>query len=95
MTSQHQHDISVPEAVKRFGRNQPHTYRITVAGTLAPDWSERLGGLRIEPGTKEASDQPDTVLEGPIRDQAQLLGVLNTLSDLRLPLLGVALIEDQ
>ena len=88
-------ELSRSEAIERFGRNQPHTYRITVAGTLAPDWSERLGGLRIEPGTKEAWDQPATLLEGPIRDQAQLLGVLNTLSDLRLPLLGVAVIEDQ
>lgn len=82
------------KAVSRFGRNQPHAYRIMVAGTLDPDWSERLAGLRIESLSGEASNPTVTVLEGFIQDQAQLSGVLNTLCDLHLSLLGVELIED-
>jgi hypothetical protein len=37
----------------------------------------------------EADQAPVTTLCGPLRDQAALLGVLNTLYDLHLPLLSV------
>ena len=66
----------------------PATYRIQVQGQLSESWSERLGGLGIS--SKVSGEQrPITVLLGRLADQAALLGVLNTLYDLYLPLLFV------
>lgn len=63
-------------------------YRIQVQGALDPDWSNRLGGLKITVTRREGSI-PLTTLAGDLFDQAALLGVINTLYDLRLPLLSV------
>jgi len=62
---------------------------IRAAGTLAPRWAERLGGLRVDaPG--DDGDGPVTELSGTLLDQAALLGVLLSLYNLRLPLLSVS-----
>jgi hypothetical protein len=66
----------------------PATYRIRVQGSLAESWSDRLGGLTITT-TGQTGEAPVTTLAGRLRDQAALCGVLNTLHDLRLPLLSV------
>lgn len=95
MNTQSGKRLSDSDAIRRLDRNQPYVYRIKVAGTLDPDWSDRLGGLRIEPQSGDTSGQPVTVLEGPLRDQAQLSGVLNTLFDLRHILVGVELMESK
>jgi len=50
--------------------------------------SDLLGGMTISPDTVEA-DPPVTTLEGELRDQAALAGVLNTLYELHLPVLLV------
>jgi hypothetical protein len=61
---------------------------IRVAGTLEPRWSHRMGGLRVAPGA--AGGGATTELTGELLDQAALLGVLNSLYGLGLPLLSVA-----
>lgn len=64
------------------------TYEIRVQGSLDLKWSGRLQGLGIT--VKEFSDRfPVTTLFGRLKDQAALLGVLNTLFALKLPLLFV------
>lgn len=71
----------------------PARYRILVQGGLDNRWSGRLGGLEIT----EASSEEDfmvTQLRGEIVDQAALLGVLNCLYDLQLPLISVVLLDD-
>jgi hypothetical protein len=66
----------------------PATYRIVVQGKLGQNWSDRLAGMTIT--TVERGERaPHTVLEGRIRDQAQLSGVLDALYGLRLPLVSV------
>jgi hypothetical protein len=68
--------------------DMPATYRIRVQGILNESWSDRLGGVTIT--TSEAEDDaPVTILSGRLLDQAALLGVLNALYDLHLPLLSV------
>jgi hypothetical protein len=62
-------------------------YRICVRGRLDPSWSDRMAGLRITSET--GPEGPVTTLEGPVRDQAELTGVLDTLSDLNLTLVSV------
>jgi hypothetical protein len=71
--------------------DSPASYVIRVAGGLDPDRSDYLQGLRITtaPGDP-AGGGTVTELRGVLRDQAALLGVLNALYNLRLPLLTVA-----
>jgi hypothetical protein len=59
-------------------------YEIRVGGLLDESWSAWLDGLAVEP-----RPNGETVLRGPIRDQAALHGLLAKIRDLGLPLLGV------
>ena len=71
----------------------PATYSITVEGHLDETWSERLGGMGITTRTR-ADKTTVSTLVGPMRDQAQLSGVLNTLYELHLPILSVENISE-
>jgi hypothetical protein len=70
----------------------PGVYRIVVQGFLDHGASDFLGGVRITTD-RRAEDRPTTTLEGQLRDQAELLGVLNSLYELHLPILAVELLE--
>lgn len=72
----------------RYEFSAPGYYRITLQGKLHPNWSERLGGMRVVAPVPEA-DREVTVLQGCVRDQAELSGILNSLYELHLPLLKV------
>ena len=62
----------------------PAKYRIRVQGQLEQEWAAWLGGLTL------SWQEPDqTLLVGPVIDQAALHGILNTIRDLGLPLLEV------
>ncbi|MGD8363861.1 MAG: hypothetical protein PVG62_14580 [Desulfobacterales bacterium] len=63
----------------------PANYRIVVDGELDQSWSDRLAGLRIK-AIKRKSRLVVTTLSGQLTDQAELLGVLNSLYNLGLPL---------
>ena len=63
-------------------------YRIRVGGHLDSGLSEWFGGLRL---THEANGE--TVLSGPIVDEAALHGILAKVRDLGLPLLSVNRVE--
>jgi len=70
--------------------DQPAEYEICVVGKLDSSWSDRLGGLAIKCSIGDKKDKkPVTTLTGPLIDQAALLGVLNTLYNMRLPLISV------
>jgi hypothetical protein len=73
---------------KKLRPDTPATYRVRVQGILSERWSDRLGGMTITT-SGQATDVPVTILSGRLLDQSGLLGVLNTLHDLRLPLLSV------
>ena len=64
--------------------NGPQFYQIQFRGHLDPSRAEMFEGLEMvhEPGG-------DTVLTGPVIDQAALHGVLNKIRDLGVPLLSV------
>lgn len=68
--------------------DSPAAYQITVQGVIAPEWSTRLEGMTINRLTLD-DGTIFTVLTGELSDQGALTGVLNTLYDLRLPLLAV------
>jgi hypothetical protein len=65
-------------------------YQITVLGHLDSEWSEWFDGLTITP-----VDSGETILTGPIVDQAALHGVLIKIRDLGLPLLRLSRIEPE
>ncbi len=59
-------------------------YRITVGGYLDPRWSSSLGDLTIS-----QTETGETILSGPLADQAALHGVLNQLCDLNVSLISL------
>ncbi len=63
-------------------------YRIRVQGRIKASWSDRLEGMTITVQTVETGP-PVTTLVGELGDQASLVGVLNTLYELHLPVLSV------
>jgi hypothetical protein len=68
--------------------DRPAIYQICVQGIIDPNWSDRLAGMTIRQVAEEASP-PFTILDGELNDQAALLGVLNSLYELHLPVLSV------
>lgn len=70
------------------GDHEPEAYEIRVNGHLDSRWADWFDGLTI---TREASG--DTLLTGPVADQAALHGVLKKVRDLGMPLVSVTRIE--
>jgi len=68
--------------------SQPMVYQIRIHGHLGRQWADWFGGLTI---TLEGNG--DTLLTGPVVDQAALHGVLRRVRDLGLPLLSVMQVE--
>jgi hypothetical protein len=73
--------------------NFPANYCISVKGFLDDSWSDRLSGFRI---SNHGSDReaPVAMLSGRIQDQTELIGVLNGLYEMHLPILSVELLGD-
>jgi hypothetical protein len=80
------------ECKKSYSFDRPGNYRIRFEGYLNKKWSGRLGGMSLTT-TKTGDHKPVSVLEGPIRDQAELVGVLNALYQRHLTLLAVEQID--
>jgi hypothetical protein len=59
-------------------------YEIRIKGQLDPSWSEWFEGMRIEP-----LPDGETLLSGPLIDQAALHGLLNRIRDMNLTLICV------
>ena len=62
-------------------------YRIKLKGHLDPKWSDWLEQMAI------STEGGDTILTGPVADQAALHGLLVRIRDLNLTLLSVERIE--
>ena len=62
--------------------------QIRIKGHLGQQWADWFEGLTIE---RQASG--DTLLTGPVADQAALHGLLKKVRDLGLPLLSVNCVE--
>jgi hypothetical protein len=59
-------------------------YQIRLKGHLGRHWTDWFGGLTIT-----LEDNGETLLTGPVVDQAALHGLLKKVRDLGLPLLSV------
>jgi len=65
-------------------RREMQQIEVRVKGRIDERWSEWFDGLTIT-----HTDQDETVLMGPVVDQAALYGLVAKLRDLGLPLLAV------
>jgi hypothetical protein len=66
----------------------PSRYRISIHGRLSVDWADRLQELTLTMRRAKGQEQV-TTLTCEVRDQAALMGVLDMLYDMGLPLLKV------
>jgi hypothetical protein len=66
----------------------PRIYQIKLEGHLSHQWMDWFDGLTIT-----LADNGDTVLTGPVVDQAALHGLLKKVRDLGLPLRSVNCLE--
>jgi hypothetical protein len=66
------------------GHDEPGLVEIRVKGHLDARWADRFGGMTIV-----LAENGDTLLIGPVIDQAALHGLLRRGRDLGLPLVSV------
>ena len=67
---------------------RPMVYQIRIKGHLGPRWNEWFGGLTIT-----LEDNGDTLITGPVADQAALHGLLKRVRDLGIPLISVSPVD--
>jgi hypothetical protein len=77
---------SIEKRLKRHrSMDQPTVYQICVEGLLDESWSDWLGGLTI---VQQVSGE--TLLSGPVPDQAALHGILDKLYAMNLQLVSLS-----
>ena len=67
---------------------QPMIYQIRIKGHLGREWEDWFEGLIIT-----LEDNGETLLNGPVVDQAALYGVLRKVRDVGMPLLSVVCVK--
>ena len=78
-----------------ISRRQPEpgdlrVYQIRVGGQLGGDWAEWFGGLAVT-----LDENGDTLITGPVTDQAALYGLLKKVRDLGLTLVSVNQVKEK
>ena len=68
--------------------NKPLVYQIRIKGHLGSQWTDWFEGLSIT-----LEDNGDTLITGPVIDQAALHGLLKKVRDLGMPLVSVSPLE--
>ncbi len=68
--------------------SDPTLYQIRIKGHLGAEWTDWFGGLAIT-----LEENGDTLLTGPVADQAALYGLLKKVRDLGMPLVSVNRVE--
>ena len=63
---------------------QPAFYQIRITGQLSSEWSDWFEGMAIT-----LDDNGDTLITGPVVDQAALYGLLKKVRNLGMPLVSV------
>ena len=77
------------EFIPQTDPDQPVVYQIRIKGHLGPQWTEWFEGMAVT----TLEENGDTLLTGPVVDQAALHGLLKKVRDLGLPLLSVIRVE--
>lgn len=77
------------ELEPKTNASQPVVYQIRIKGHLGSQWTDWFEGLTIT-----LEEDGDTLLTGPVVDQAALHGLLKKVRDLGLPLVSVCPLEN-
>lgn len=64
--------------------SQPTVYQIRIQGHLGLKWTEWFDGMTIS-----LEEDGDTLIAGPVVDQAALHGLLRKVRDLNMPLISI------
>ena len=68
--------------------DRPMIYQIRIEGHLGARWANWFGGMTITP-----EEGGETLLTGPVADQAALHGLLRKVRDLGMPLISAVRVE--
>jgi len=68
--------------------NHPVVYQIRIKGHIGHEWEDWFGDLSIT-----LEEDGDTLLTGPVVDQAALHGLLKRVRDLGMPLVSISPVE--
>jgi hypothetical protein len=74
---------------QKINPSQPLIYQIRIKGHLSHQWTDWFEGLTIT-----LEEDGDTLLTGPVIDQAALHGLLKKVRDLGMPLISVSPLEN-
>jgi hypothetical protein len=80
--------VMTNELIPKTDPSQPMVYQIRIKGHLGREWTDWFGGMTIT-----LEDNGDTLLTGPVVDQAALHGLLKKVRDLGMPLVSVSPVE--
>jgi hypothetical protein len=83
-----------PIQISQLKLDCPARYRVRVRGSVHPRWQEWFDGLRIQNETGDGDEMLCT-LTGTVQDQAALLGILQRLCHLGLPLIDVTWLAEE
>ena len=76
------------ELEQKPASSQPVIYQIRLKGHLGQQWADWFEGLAIT-----LEEGGDTLLTGPVVDQAALHGLLKKVRDLAMPLVSIGPVE--
>jgi hypothetical protein len=88
MTRHKRYKVMSNELVSKPTPGKPEVYQIRIKGHLGYQWKDWFEGLTIT-----LEEDGDTLLTGPVIDQAALHGLLKKVRDLGLPLVSVSPLE--
>jgi hypothetical protein len=87
MTGRNGHGAMSHDLDPHADSSRPMVYQIRITGQLDARWSDWFEGLTI------TLDDGDTLITGPVVDQATLHGLLKRVRDLGMPLVSVGPVE--
>ena len=88
MTGHKRYKVMSNELEPKPTPSQTVVYQIRLKGHLGSQWTDWFGGLTIT-----LEEDGDTLLTGPVIDQAALHGLLKKVRDLGMPLVSVSPVE--
>jgi hypothetical protein len=88
MTGRNRYKVMSNELEPKTNSDQPVVYQIRLKGYLGSQWTDWFEGLTIT-----LEENGDTLLTGPVVDQAALHGLLKKVRDLGMPLVSVSPVE--
>ena len=88
MTDHKRYKVMSNKLEPKTNSDQPVVYQIRIKGHLGYQWTDWFEGLTIT-----LEEDGNTLLTGPIIDQAALHGLLKKVRDLGMPLVSVGPVE--